>query len=263
LKETKMSIKSNERKKEILKILSHREKATIEELQAGLDVTGMTIRNYLNTLQAEGYIQRIHGGAVLKGKLKYEFPFQERIAKNLAEKQAIARAAISFIGPKEAIYLDSGSTVLQLAKRLKDRTDLVIVTNSLPILAELTSAPGIKLFGIGGEVNRDHCCFTGSMTINMLKQFYFDKVFLGTDGLSIERGLTTEDFAVAEIERAVIENSKERIVLADHTKIGSIGFTSSISALGEIHRLITDEGTDPGYLESLKQGGMSILVAGK
>jgi DeoR family transcriptional regulator, fructose operon transcriptional repressor len=260
-----MSVKSEENKNGILKILNRNNSITIQELEELLKVSGATIRHYLTELQAEGFLYRVHGGAVVKEKLKYELPFQERLEKDLPEKKAIARKALSLIGEKEAVFLDSGSTVLELARVMKEveLKNIVVVTISIPILAELAGAPGIKLIGIGGEVTRNHCAFCGSVATNMLRQFHFDKVVLGTDGLSIENGLTTEDFAVAEVEKVAIEQSKQRIVLADHSKIGSVSFASSIGTLKDIDLVITDWGVSKEHLEAFQRENINLVVAEK
>ncbi len=258
-----MSVKSEENKNEILKILNRNNSITIQELEGLLQVSGATIRHYLTKLQEEGYLYRVHGGAVVKEKLKYELPFQERLEKDLPEKKAIARKALPFIREKESIFLDSGSTVLELAKLMKEIKNIVVVTASIPIMAELASAPGIKLIGIGGEVTRNHFAFCGSMATNALRQFHFDKVFLGTDGLSIEHGLTTEDFAVAEVEKVAIERSRQRIVLADHSKIGSVSFASSIGTLKDIDMVITDWAVEKELLKALLRENINVVVAEK
>jgi len=260
-----MSIKSKENKAEILKLLNRNNSITIQEIEDRLQVSGATIRHYLTELQEEGFLYRVHGGAVVKEKLKYELPFQERLEKDLAEKQAIARKALSYIRPREAIFLDSGSTVLELAKLIKasEIKDIVVVTISIPALAELASASGIKLIGIGGEVTPNHFAFCGSMATNTLRQFHFDRVFLGTDGLSIENGLTTEDFAVAEVEKVAIERAKQRIVLADHSKIGSVSFASSIGSLKDIDLVITDWAVDPGHIEAFQKEQINFVIAEK
>ena len=258
-----MSLKSEERKKELLRILNYKNKVTVIELKERLKVSGVTVRHDLTNLQKEGHLYRVHGGAIAMEKLEYEFPFQERLEKNLQEKKSIANAALSLIKERDAIFLDSGSTILELAKLLKVFHKLTVVTNSFPVLLELASVSSIKLIGIGGEVNPGHLAFSGSSTTRYLQDFYFDKVFLGTDGFSIEKGFMTDDLSIAEVERTAIKRAKEKIILADSTKIGSIGFTTTISSLKEIDLLVTDWGIKKRHLRDFQTERIRVIVAGK
>ncbi len=256
-----MSLGTQERKKVILRILNLQKRVTVSELEKELEVSGLTIRHDLADLQEKGYLLRVHGGAIIKEKLEYEFPFQERLERNLEEKRAIARAAFSLVREKEAIFLDSGSTVLELAKLLKDSSNLTVVTNSFPVVLELASASGIKLVNIGGEVNPNHFAFCGPSTVRYLQEFYFDKAFVGTDGISVEKGLMTDDLSIAEAERVVIERSKKTIVLADSTKIGATGFACAIKSLQEIDILVTDWKIRKQQLKPLQSEKINVIVA--
>ncbi len=252
-----------ENKNTILKRIKETGMVTVQELENILNVSGATVRSYLSELEEEGYLYRVHGGAAIKEKLKYELPFQERLEKSREEKLAIAHEALRLIQPNDAIFLDSGSTVLELAKLMKDLSDITVVTNSIPVLAELTTAPGINLISTGGQVTRNHFAFYGALARENLDRFNFNKSFLGTDGISVVNGLTTEDFSIAEIVRIAIKRSKENIVLADHTKIGTVSFASSISSLSQIDRLITDSQVDSEILNEIRLFEIEITTVKK
>lgn len=251
------------RREELLRILNQEKKVTISELEQRLGVSRVTIRNDLDIFKEQGYLYRIHGGAVVKEKLEYELAAQDRAKKNLKEKQAIARAAFSLVNGSDAVFLDSGSTVLEFSKLLKDSPNLSLVTNSFLVTSELMAVPNLNLIMIGGKVNRKQCAFTGPTTVRQLEEFYFDKVFLGTDGVSLEEGLTTDDPTMVEIEKTVIRRSKERIVLADSTKIGVRSFVRSISSLKEINVLVTDWKIKPQQLKDLRAIGLKVIVTAR
>lgn len=263
LYDIEMSIATAERKKRILHILKERKRVRVQELEETLNVSGVTIRNDLNSLEKENFLRRVHGGALIKEKLEYEFPFQERLEKNVEEKKSIARAALTLVKEGNSIFLDSGTTVLELAKLLKEFYSLRVVTNSFPVCLELASSRGIALIGIGGEVNPEHFAFAGSNTVRYLREFHFDKAFLGTDGFSIEGGLMTNNISMAEVERTAIQQSTESIVLAGSGKIGSFGFTSSISSLDRINILVTDWKISREQLQRIRDEGIKVMVSEK
>lgn len=257
-----MSAKSEDRRRELLKVLSQEKKVRVEELQEKFGLSGPTIRKDLHKLEQEGYLKKVWGGAVIKEKLSYEFPFNERLQRNAEEKKVIAKAALSLIKGKGTIFLDSGSTVFQLAKLLKDYQEVTIVTNSLYILEELAYSSGINLIGLGGKIDPLHLAFYGPLTLRLLQEFHFDKAFLGTDGLSIEEGMMTDDLSIAEVERIAIEKADEIIVLADHSKIGKRSFTTTIGELENIDILITDKGTKKKDISRFEQKRIKVIIGG-
>jgi len=255
-----MGLKAEERKKRILRVISDKKKLTVDELEKIFGVSGVTLRKDLEDLEKENYLHRVYGGAVINEKVGYEFPALERLNKNILEKKSIAKEAFSLIKKREAIFLDSGTTVLELAKLLKSYENLTVVTNSYLAISELIISKKINLICIGGEFNPNHLAFCGSMSIKELRQFHFDKAFLGADGLSSQSGLMTNDVDVAEVEKIAIENSEKKIVLIDHTKIGKSSFVTTIGSLKAIDFLITDWKVDKKILKDL-QKKVSVIVS--
>jgi len=252
---------SLKRQQELLRIINRDKKVVISELEQRLGVSRVTIRNDLDAFENQGYIRRVHGGAVVKEKLEFELVVQDRLKRNIEEKRAIARAALALVKSKDSIFLDSGSTVFEFSKLLKGYPNLSFATNSFLVISELMATPNLNLIVVGGKINRDQCAFTGSVTVRYLQEFYFDKAFLGTDGLSLEAGLTTSDLAMVEIERTVINRSKEKIALVDSSKIGVNSFACSISSLQKIDTLVTDWKIKTQQLNDLKSLGLKVIVA--
>ena len=255
-----MGVKAEERKKEILRVISNKKKLTVEELEKIFGVSGVTLRKDLEDLENENYLYRVYGGAVINEKVGYEFPILERLNDNIPEKKSIAKEAISLIKEKEAIFLDSGTTVFELARLLKSYENLTVVTNSYLAISELITSKRIHLICLGGEFNPDHLAFCGLMTIKELRQFHFDKAFLGTDGFSLESGLMTNDVAIAEIEKVALNNADKKIVLADHTKIGKNSFVTTIETLKAIDLLVTDWKVNKKTLKELQEK-VSVVVS--
>jgi len=256
-----MSLYKEVRKKELLRILNEKKKISVQELIKALDVSGATVRSDLETLEQEGFLRRVYGGAVAKEKLEYEFPFQQKLERNVDEKKAIARKALSIVEDNDILFLDSGTTVLELAKILTGFRNLRVVTISLPVSLELASVAGIELFAIGGKVNSKHLACCDSSTLRYLHEFHFDKAFLGTDGISVERGLSTNGIEIAEVDRIVVQQSRECIVLADSSKIGSVGFARTFSLVEDVSVLVTDWHIERHQLKKLRDKGVNVEVA--
>lgn len=205
------------RQKKIVEELEEKEFVYIEDL-VGLfsDVSESTIRRDLKMLEEEGQIQTIRGGGVkLKGS-SYDIPVIEKKEMYKEEKERIARFAASLVQNNEVVYIDSGTTCLQMIKYLKDKT-ITVITSNIQVINELDS-PTINCIVLGGEINKTIDSISGPLTEATLKNLYFDKAFLGTSGFSLENGINTPDFREANKKAIVKEKSKDCYVLADHSK---------------------------------------------
>ncbi|MFZ4398299.1 MAG: DeoR/GlpR family DNA-binding transcription regulator, partial [Kiritimatiellia bacterium] len=174
------------------RILAARRIVRVEELSAELGVSAATVRRDLQSLEVNGALQRVHGGAVAAERRIDEPGFDDKTAIAAGEKQRIAEAAMRLIQPRNSIFLDGGSTVLALARLLRKRTDITVVTNSLRVAVELAGG-GPPLIVIGGELRRLSQTFVGPMTRHQLDHLHLDHAFMGTMGLTPEAGLTTTD----------------------------------------------------------------------
>ncbi len=230
----------------------------VDELAQRLKVSSATVRRDLDHLESLGEIRRVHGGAVgLESRLE-EPLFDDKTAIAVAEKHRIAEAALTFISPGDTVYLDGGSTVLALARRLYDRANLTVVTNSLRAALELASG-GPRLILIGGELRRLSQTLVGPLTRLLLDQLNVDKAFMGTMGLSIKEGLTTTDPSEAYTKELVMERAARVILLADSTKIDKVSF-SRAGRLSHVSTLITDKGLDAKRAEQIRKKGVEVLL---
>lgn len=227
-----------ERHRLILKALKEKESVKIQELVDLTNSSESTIRRDLTLLEEEKYLKRIHGGAaLLQGKLK-EPNIIEKSATNLQQKKYIAKEAASLVEEGDCIYLDAGTTTFQMVDYLPIDKEIVVVTNGLTMIDPLMKN-GIKAYLIGGFIKPSTGAIIGRGALTSLELYRFDKCFLGVNGIHVEFGFTTPDPEEAAVKMAALQLSREKYVLADHTKFGEISF-SKIAHLTEA-KIITDE----------------------
>jgi DeoR family fructose operon transcriptional repressor len=227
-----------ERHRVILDVLKDKHSVKIQELVDLTNSSESTIRRDLTQLEEEKYLKRIHGGAaLLQGKLR-EPNIIEKSAKNLQQKKMIAKEATSFVEEGDCIFLDAGTTTLQIVEYLPVDKEIVVVTNGLTIIDPLIQK-GIKTYLIGGYLKPTTGAMIGRGALAALEQYRFDKCFLGVNGIHVELGYTTPDPEEASIKKAALQLSREKYVLADYTKFGEIAF-SKIAHLSEA-KIITNE----------------------
>jgi DeoR/GlpR family transcriptional regulator of sugar metabolism len=211
----------------------------LKDLCRRLKVSPATVRRDLDHLEGSGAIRRVHGGAVsVEGRLD-EPLFADKTSLLVREKRRIAEAALKFIEPGDTVYLDGGSTVLELARLLRDRSNLTVVTNSLQAAHEL-SGRGPRLILIGGELRRLSQTLVGPLSRLVLHELHLDKAFMGTIGFASREGLTTTDPSEAFTKQVVIERARQVVLLADHTKSGKVSFANA-GHWEHVHVLITDK----------------------
>lgn len=239
------------------RILSQDQVVRVEELAGQLRVSPATIRRDLDELESLGEIRRVHGGAVSTGSRLEEPLFDDKTSVAAKEKRRIAEAALRYIQPNDTIYLDGGSTVLEVARLLKDRSNVTVVTNSLRAAIELAGR-GPRLILIGGELRRLSQTMVGALTRFTLRELRVDKAFMGTIGLSLEEGLTTTDPGEAYTKELVTEHAREVIVLADSSKAYKVSFTRA-GQLGRVRVLITDSRIDRRFCRELRKRGVEVV----
>jgi len=248
-----------ERQKRVLEIIRQRNAVRVDELCEALSVSPATIRRDLEILEGDGAVRRVHGGAV-DGHARLDEPlFDDKTGLAGEEKRLIARRALSRIREGDTIYLDGGSTVLELARLLRDRGDITVVTNSLRAATEL-AASGPRLILLGGEFRRRSQTVVGSMTRSLLETIYLDIAFMGTIGIT-EAGLTTTDPNEAYTKQLVMTRSQQVVLLADSTKIGKVSFAHAGNP-GDIGVMITDGGADPLFVKKMRKLGVTVEMAG-
>ena len=208
-----------QRRLQMLQLLENKEVVFLSDFCKALNgVSESTVRRDLKTLEQEGQIILLRGGGACLKQGSYEMPVNSKGIKNVSEKEQIARYAAGLVKDGESIYLDSGSTLYRMLPHLKGKDINVITTNAL-IFTDMQDLK-MKCFIIGGEINFSTGSIVGAMTIRELSGMYFDKAFLGANGVSERAGISTHTMSEAEKKRVVKENSTATYVLADSSKIG-------------------------------------------
>ncbi|MFZ5829787.1 MAG: DeoR/GlpR family DNA-binding transcription regulator [Planctomycetota bacterium] len=231
---------SEERRTRILELIRERKKLTVNELCELLNVSPATVRGDLRDLDREGLLVRTHGGAIEKTRAGFEQISSKRSTVNLAAKQAIAAAAERFVEEGDTIVLDTGTTTMELAKRLSAISRLTVVTNDLEIARVLEDAPGADVVLLGGSLRKGYHCTVGPAGMQMTRELRVDKAFIATNSLSPEAGATTPNIQQAETKKAMIAIARKVILLCDSGKIGKESF-ARFADLQQIDVLVTDQ----------------------
>jgi DeoR/GlpR family transcriptional regulator of sugar metabolism len=229
----------------------------IEEICRQLRVSPATVRRDLDQLEKTGAIRRVHGGAVSVESRLEEPLFDDKTSIAAREKHHIAEAALQFVEPGDTIYLDGGSTVLEFARLLHDRTNLTVVTNSLRAAHELAGR-GPRLILIGGELRRLSQTMVGPLTRSILSELHLDKAFMGTIGLALKEGLTTTDPSEAYTKELVMCQARQVILLADSGKAGKVAFARA-GHLEKVHVFVTDKQLDIHFAKELTRKGIKLV----
>jgi len=231
---------------------------------AQLGVADARMRRYLVILEELGLLKRVPDGAVaiphyLRGK-------EHAIKMNLnrEKKERIGQVAAGLIQTGESMILDSGTTPLQVARHicsdLRLSGGLTIYTASLPVFHEIGSCPGIRLMLLGGIYMPEHEALIGPQTIKNLQEVRADKIFLGTDGITLSKGVTTAGVLEADVNQYMLRASEEVIVVTDSSKIGIIGLVSLIQ-LNQVNKLVTDREAPPEFVEAVCDLGVEVILA--
>lgn len=253
---------ASERLAKIRELLQAHGKVQIAQLKLLLNVSEMTLRRDLDALEAEGILVRVYGGAILRDEPEdLEGPsYKARQVQNLAEKEAIARVASGLVREGETILLDAGTTTEALARALRHRRNLTVVTNALNIAQEFLANPNITVILLGGALRHSTQSTVGFFGVEELGRLTVDKTFLATAGITLEQGLTNTNLFEAEIKQAMIRSARQVILLADHSKFGAVSL-ARFSNLDVISMIITDDGTPGEFIEALRQRGIAIQIA--
>lgn len=232
----------------------------VAELSTELAVTAETIRRDLSVLERHGVLRRVHGGAIPVERLGFEPALAARDTVLTAEKDRIAKAALAELPDEGSILLDAGSTTARLAEMLPSDRQLTVLTNALPTALALAARANITVLFVGGRVRGRTLACVDPWAIDSLAQSYVDVAFLATNGVSVQRGLTTPDQAEAAVKKAMIASARRVVLLADHTKV-SVDHLARFGELADVDTFITDTGLDPRIAAELESTGPRVVRA--
>jgi len=249
-----------ERLQRILELLAEQRTVRVDVLCKLFKVSGTVIRRDLRELQSQGLLQRIRGGAIGSPSVVDRFTFQQRAKAHLAEKMRIGKLAATLIQDDTTVFMDSGTTTLQVARNIGHVRNLTLVTESLAIMNEIGPRNGINVVLVGGSYSQSSLATTGPLAVANLRRFHGQQLFLGVDGISLTYGLTGNEALAVEVLRAMIGRVEEVILVADSSKIGRVAFLQ-IAPLHAADKLVTDSGMNPEDLAAFKAAGLEVLVA--
>lgn len=255
-------MKQEERKSYILKQLNEKSSVTVSELSEIFGLSEVSVRKLLMAMEQEGVLKRTWGGAVSAYGSLREFSHQEKEYRHRDEKIAIARAAYDCIGDGEAVFLDSGTTTIHLARQIVTgpKRNIMVCTNSIHIAMELSKASDIQIISIGGELRTNIYSCVGSITEWTISRLYFDKGFVTGNHFTLEHGFSTPILAEAEVKRRVLESSKEKFILMDYTKYGDDSLVSIAPSDG-VDVLITDWHAPQSLINGFSEKGVKVIAA--
>lgn len=229
------------------------------DLGKKLDVSTVTIRKDLKLLEEKGLLFRSHGGASLHNPYINEKPVNEKEHIRADEKTRIGHKAAQLIRREDAIIIASGTTVLALARHIRPQGQLTAITASLSVALELNKHAEIEVVQLGGVLRKSSYSIAGSFGETMLENFSCSKLFLGTDGIDLEFGLTTTNLMEAHLNQKMIKAAQTTIVLADSSKFGRRGF-GKICSLDDCDQIITDKDAPPHYVKALEEKGIEVIL---
>ncbi|MET3696715.1 DeoR family transcriptional regulator [Bacillus oleivorans] len=248
------------RQKEIIEILNQTEKVLISDLSDQFNVSEMTLRRDLEVLAQKGVIKRIRGGAVKINQGSYELPFELRCDKNHDVKERISKVAANMIKDGETVVIDTGTTALAVAEKLKERNNLTIITSSLRVAWLLADRPNLNLIITGGVVRTGERSLIGEFTEDVYDHFFPDTFIAGVGGVDPINGFTDFNLEDTRVKKKAIKVSQRTIVVADDSKLGKTAF-AKIASLEEVDTFITNKTSNTEAINQLKKKDLTVVLA--
>ena len=247
------------RKEFIVNTLNENGIVYTQEIMKICDVSEITIRRDLTELESKGLLIRTHGGAVKSKATDVLFSYELKINQNRQNKETICQLATNYIEEGDIIFIDCGTTLSLMTKYITKFNTLTVITTSLPVISELIKYPNIRLSLIGGEIDIERQATYGSVAENTTGYYHANKAFIGADGISLKKGLSSYDEKEGAITQKMIENSDEVFLLCDSSKIEKNSFVK-FASVTEIHHLITDKLTSPEQMKMYLDAGVDVIV---
>lgn len=241
-----------ERRNAILEKLQAERRVVVSELSILFDVSEETIRRDLEKLENEGYAIKSYGGAVLNENANLDLPFNIRKNKNVIGKQKIADLLSDIIHDGDYLFLDASSTAVAIAKAIKHKKDITIITNSLEIAIELLDVPDCKVISTGGEIVSTAFGLVGHVTDKTIRSYYVDKAIVSSKGFELEKGFTDSDERHANNKRSMLESAKMKILAIDSSKFDRVSF-AKIGDLRDVTMIVTDEKPADEWLKKMEE----------
>ncbi|ESQ84489.1 hypothetical protein AEAC466_09055 [Asticcacaulis sp. AC466] len=249
---------TKERKLHIMSVLARDGRLVAKTLSQELGLSEDTIRRDLRELAATGQLQRVHGGALPSSPAVADFSVRQNLAASA--KSHIGQTAAKLVQAGQVVFLDGGTTAIQVARHLPGDLTATVVTHSPSIAVELVDHPGISVEVIGGRLFKHSVVSVGAAAIEAVTRVRPDIFFMGVTGVHTDAGLTTGDAEEAAVKRAISRQSGETIVLASGEKIGAVS-PFLVIPLAEADVLIVDGALPASLADSCNRSGVSLILA--
>ena len=239
--------------------LARNHRVSVSELSEALEVSDETIRRDLNEFEAEGLLRRVYGGAIPATPIR-DKPVDQRDKMQNKEKEVIAKLAREQIADNTMIFLDTGTTTLELARRLTNFSNLNVYTNSLKVALAAAEHQGVNVNLTPGRVRTQDQDVVGSDTIMFIQRFYFDIAFMGIVGIDADRGFMDYEENAARIRETLIKSARLPVFLADSGKFGKTANVQTATFEASV-QVITDQEPSKEFLDIFADSKVSILYA--
>lgn len=247
-----------DRRVKILDLLNTHGQVSVKELNKKFNVSEVTIRNDLSHLEKKGLLIKTRGGGLNIQRVGIDQQLNEKAKIYSREKQAIGKKAAEIIKDNDTIIIDSGTTTVEVARNLGRINNLTVITNALNIANQLIRDE-IKVILLGGILRSTSLSLIGSIGENSIKNFYCDKCFIGVDGIDSQSGIFTPNPEEANLNKLMIESSKEVIVVTDSSKFKRKSF-AFIAPISRVHMIITDSRIPEDELKNLQSMGIKVIL---
>ena len=253
-----MAMKPDKRKDKILEILKKNGTVRVTNLSKTLNVSEVTVRNYLTDMESKGLLARVHGGAIFSYRPYYSMNLNQRLETNRQIKERIAKKAANLVKPNDTVMLNAGTTTLLAFRYLPYDYNLNIVTNSISIALEGSGNPNYNIVLIGGTINSKFQFTYGEDAIEILKKYHADKLILSVDGVDMKNGFSTYYAEETQVDKAMIEQSDSCIIVADNSKFDKNAF-SKVYDLNVADYIVTDKEFNTKDAKLMSKLGIKII----
>ncbi|MCF7944376.1 MAG: DeoR/GlpR family DNA-binding transcription regulator [Spirochaetia bacterium] len=245
----------NKRENQILELLKTGQDASVSALSKLLEVSVVTVRADLKSLEEKGMVVRSRGGAVPA----FHPELLDKMGSRTPEKERIAQAAANLVQDGDRLMITNGTTSALVGRYIFGKRNLQVVTNSMLLLPYGRVNPNLHLTIIGGEFRPTADALVGPEAIRQLDQFHVRMTITGTDGFTLEHGMTTHLVENAEMVRKMVQQAEVKVLVVDSSKYGNIGFVN-ILPLSEIDILISDEGLPENAVKEIRNMGIELII---
>lgn len=252
---------TSERREQIIQRLRQQGSVQVNDLSGLFGVSTVTIRNDLAFLEKQGIAVRAYGGALIcdSNTPGAEPSVEDKSSLNTAVKRSIAKAAVGLIKPGHRVILDSGTTTYEIARLMRQHTDVIAMTNGMNVANALLEADGVELLMTGGHLRRQSQSFYGDQAEQSLQNYHFDMLFLGVDAIDLERGVSTHNEDEARLNRRMCEVAERIIVVTDSSKFNRSSLHKIIDTQ-RIHTIIVDEDIPEESLKEFHRSGVEVII---